>query len=126
MAEDNTAAVGQWDLVQMGFAVITCCAPIYKSLLPKTSLFSTAKSRYALLAYGLRHGSGSGSRKTGTEISASENSHRDGDWIPLDGSNEGRCFITTQINSQPKEGNDNVDGEHPLKIVQIQQSVETV
>ena len=127
MVPDNTAAVGEWDLIQMAFAVITCSAPIYKSLLPKTSLLSSAKLRYAMLAYGLRHGSGSGSRKTTNESATNISSSREGDWIHLVGASEPRGFVTTQVNSEPFQSkHDGMKAERPLRTVHIQQSVETV
>ena len=114
---DNTISVGLWDIAQIGFAVICCCAPIYRSLLPKTSLFNFAKSRYASLVHGQRY-YGSASRTAPNGDSTKQSSGNGSNWILLDEPGEVRVLVTT---SDQMSG---TQSGRSVKTVDVEQSIE--
>lgn len=117
---DNLLAVGLWDLVQLGFAVICCCAPVSRSMLPTINVVAFARSSYASLV----HGSQSRMKKS---LNASDNNApNDGGWAELGAGTSGsRGFVQTQV--QSGEGKAQFMGKNKSqKIVQVQQSIEMV
>jgi len=114
----NLLVTGLWDIVQLGLSVLCCCAPIYRSMLPKTNLFSLAKTSYASLIHTLRLGSASGT--TQTEGSTDQRSHDRGDWVYLNESSEVRTLVSAPSEiSGKKSGNS-------AKTVDVEQSIEMV
>lgn len=135
-----------WNVVQMATSIICCCAPIYKSIMPETGLYSKL---YSWASRSLTVGSkatSTGSSGTGGSMPAEHSlspmhsTHHKGQarktgprahWVSLDDSSA-RALAWTEIeaggqqNRSSHEDDEPYRGGIPMRTVKVDQSVDIV
>lgn len=65
-----------WLTIQLAFAIICCCLPTYRPILPSRTFLSSFKSRYASLLERRSQPSAASSKQTGQEVTYNSNGSR--------------------------------------------------
>ena len=125
----------------MATAIICCCAPIYKSIIPEHQLRSVSSWAsgvfHRVTSHSKLSGSGSAAGKKGTDDSEPQDpakyqpqpssyDRQNGAWAPLDGSSEHELLWAKKNAMSGDDRQSEEKDSIPMRTVKIQQSTDLV
>ncbi|KAI0890578.1 uncharacterized protein GGS22DRAFT_151278 [Annulohypoxylon maeteangense] len=121
-------SLGIWANIQMTAAIICCCAPVYKPILPETGFWNRLASRISISR--LRSNRGS-SRGSSTKSQRHKNDSQPEGWAQLDESSmkglawpEPHLAETYALSDYGQGGT--IESNHPRGTIKVQRSVDVV
>ncbi|KAH7322415.1 hypothetical protein B0I35DRAFT_498921 [Stachybotrys elegans] len=127
---------GIWDVVQMATSIICCCAPVYKSALPRFGIFKALRSTFGYSSsaahtdFSAQNATSVASSGTANKV-RSKNRDEDETWLRLDDNSRKDLAWSSKVEAGPyphdvHQGHNGSDQAitYPMRTFEVRQSIE--